>query len=107
MKRVEEWGPAAAALTAVTTLLCCVPVGFAAAGATAGLSAVASLYQPWFIGASVLSLAWGAFQLRRAQRTCGTRRLPSAITLALSATIVVLVLFFPQRVAGILADWLP
>jgi hypothetical protein len=107
MKRIQEGGPLVAVLTAVSTLLCCLPWGFAATGALAGLSAVASSYQPWFVGASILSVVWGTFQLLRARRTCDTRRLPSVIGLAVSAAIIVLVLFFPQRLAGILADWLP
>jgi hypothetical protein len=107
MKSIAESGPVAALVGAVSTLLCCLPWGFAATGALGGLGAVASSYQPWFVGASILSLAWGTFQLLRARRACGTRRLPSAIALAFSATIIVMVLFYPQRLAGILADWLP
>jgi len=107
MKHSEKFAPVAAALTAVTTLVCCLPLGFAAAAATAGLSTVVASYQSWFIGASIVLLLVGVFQLRRAQRTCGTGRWSSVLVLAVSGAIVLLVVVLPQTLAGILADWLP
>jgi hypothetical protein len=107
MKHGEKIAPAAAALTSLATLACCLPLGFAAAALTAGLSTLVAAYQPWFLGASAILLIVGTVQLRQVQRTCVTRPYSSLIVLCASAAIVLLVILFPQAVAGMLADWLP
>lgn len=107
MKHGERIAPVAAALTGLATLACCLPVGFAAAAVTASLSSGVAAFQPWFLGASVLLLLVGVVQLRQAQRTCATRPYSSLIVFGVSAAIVLLVIFFPQAIAGMLADWLP
>lgn len=99
--------PAAAAVSALATLACCLPVGIAAGTAAAGLAGVATDYRWWFIGASIVLLTIGAVQLVYRRRACSTRGTASAIVLGASASIVFLVIFFPQLVAGFLADWLP
>lgn len=43
-----------AAVTSLATFACCLPMGFAAAAATASLSMAVAAYQPWFLGASVV-----------------------------------------------------
>ena len=107
MKHGEKIAPVAAALTGLATLACCLPMGFAAAAVSASLTTVVAAYQPWFLGASVVLLLVGAAQLRQANRTCATRPYSSLIVFCLSAAVVVLVVLFPQVIAGILADWLP
>lgn len=104
MKHTEKITPVAGALTALTTLACCLPMGFAAAAATASLGAVVMSYRSWFLGASLVLLVIGAVQQRRA---CSTRGYASVVILGLSAAVVVLVIFFPQVIAGLLADWMP
>jgi hypothetical protein len=107
MKHVEKVTPVAAALTSLATLVCCLPMGFAAAAATASLSMVVAAYQRWFLGASVVLLVVGMVQLQRVQRTCTTRPYGSMLVFAVSAFVVLLVVLFPQVVAGIAADWMP
>ena len=107
MKHGEKVAPVMAAVTSLGTLACCLPVGFAAAALTASLSMGVAAYQPWFLGASVLLLLVGAVQLRQTQRVCGTRSYSSLIVFGISAVIVVLVVLFPDVIAGLLADWLP
>jgi hypothetical protein len=107
MKHTANITPIAAAVSAVATLLCCLPVGFAAAGATASLGAVALSYRPWFLGASMLLLIVGVVQVSRVHRTCPTRNRASIVILSVSAIIVLLVIFFPQVIATLVADWLP
>ena len=107
MKHTEKIAPVAGALTALATLACCLPVAFAAGTATAGLAAVAGTYRWWFLGSSVLLVALGAGQFVRARRACRTRGIGSTVVLTLSAVIVLLVVLFPQVIAGLLADWLP
>jgi len=107
MKHAEKVTPVAAAVTSLATLVCCHPVGFAAAAATAGLSTVVAAYQRWLLVASVVLLVVGLVQLHTLQRTCDRRPYSSLIVFGVSAVIVLLVVLFPQVVAGIVADWLP
>ena len=107
MKHGEKVAPVAAAVTSLATLACCLPMGFAAAAATASLGMVVATYQPWFLGASVVLLVVGMVQLRQMQRTCTRRSYSSFVVFGVSALIVLLVVLFPQVVAGIVADWLP
>ena len=107
MKHVEKVTPIAAALTSLATLVCCLPMGFAAAAATASVGMVVATYQRWFLGASVVLLIVGMVQLQRVQRTCATRPYGAIVTFGLSAVIVLLVVLFPQILAGLVADWMP
>ena len=53
MKHAETITPIAAALSALATLACCLPVTFAAGTAMAWLAGVAGAYRWTFLGASV------------------------------------------------------
>jgi surface polysaccharide O-acyltransferase-like enzyme len=103
----ERIAPVAAAATALATLACCLPVGIAAAAATASVAAVVAEYRVWFLLAAGVMLVLGIVQLNRAQRQCSTRKGGSLAILAISATIVVLVTLFPQVIAAMIAAWLP
>lgn len=107
MRATETVAPMGAAATAVATLLCCLPFGFAAATAMATLSTVVAERRQWFIGGSIALLMVGVVQVVRARRACSPRRSGSLVVLGLSAAIVIMVIFFPQVVAGLMADWLP
>jgi hypothetical protein len=104
MNNTEQVTPVAAAVTALSTLLCCVPTSFAAAIATTGVGVFVARHQGWFLAASVALLAIGVIQLRRATVCSTARKRWSAIVLAVSAGIVVAVIFFPQLLAGLMAD---
>jgi hypothetical protein len=86
-------------------MACCLPLGIAAAAATAGLSAVAADYQPWLLGASGVMLAIGLVQLRNTGRSCARRSYSSVIVFCFSALIVLAVAFFPQAIAEAMARW--
>ena len=107
MRHGEKFAPVAAAVTALSTLLCCLPVGFAAAVATVSVASLVSAYQRWFIAVSLLLLGLGLLQLRRPQRVCATRPRSSVIVFGISAVVVMLVVLFPQMLASLLADWAP
>jgi hypothetical protein len=107
MKNREMIAPVAAAITGLGTLVCCLPVSFAAAAVTASVSTAVAAWQPWLLGASALLLIIGGVQLAQARRRCARRRSASYVVFGMSAVIVVLVLFFPQLVAALMADWLP
>jgi hypothetical protein len=107
MKHAEKIAPVAAAVSALATLACCLPIAFAAGTATAGLAVVAGTYRWWFVGASAALLILGGVQFVQVRRACATRGSSSIVVLGISAAIVVLVLAFPQMVAGLIADWMP
>ena len=85
MKNREQLTPVAAAVTALSTLLCCVPTSFAAAVATTGAGLFVADHQGWFLAASVLLIGIGMLQLRSGRLSCSTaRRRVSAILLGVS-----------------------
>jgi hypothetical protein len=107
MKIREQATPVAAAVTALSTLLCCIPVSFAAAVATTSIGLFVASHQGWFLAASAGLIVLGLVQLRRARATCSTaRRRTSTALLMVSAAIVAAVALFPQLVASLMADWL-
>jgi hypothetical protein len=108
VKHTDKIAPVAAALSALATLACCLPIGLAAAAATASVAAFIAPLRPWFLGASTVLLAVGAIQVTHA-RACATgrARLMFLIVLSASGVIVLLVAFFPQLVATMLADLIP
>jgi hypothetical protein len=70
MTVVEKGAPAAAIFAALSTLACCVPLGFLGAVGLASLSARAQSLRPWLLAASGVLLCVGFAQLyfRRSPR---------------------------------------
>ncbi len=102
----ERATPLVAAVSALAAFACCVPLGLAGAIGVLALGSLFDALQPWFMALAVTLLALGAWLSYRARRSCRTRgRRFSLAVLSLSATIVLLVLFFPQTVAGWIADY--
>lgn len=99
MRISEKIAPAGAALSAIATLACCLPLGFAGAVSAFGLGAVFVRIQPWLFAIAVALLGLGFVQLYRGRRSC---RRPSRTTwtlYAVSAALVVGVAVFPQKIA--------
>ena len=93
-----------AMLTSLLTLGCCLPLPFLGAAGIAGASVFLAGARPWLLGISVILLGLGFFQVYRGAR-CRARQSKTAIALLSLATIVVvLLLLFPQVIAGVLAD---
>jgi hypothetical protein len=86
---------------------CCWPVlPFIAAAGLAGSSELLAAARPYLLGASVLSIAYGFYQARRA-RICGRRpQLAISVLLWASAVFVVMAIFFPQVMANAVASLL-
>jgi hypothetical protein len=107
MKPATKVMPVAAAVTALSTLACCLPIGLSAAIGVAGLAVAIEPYRHFFVIASVIFLAVGLFQLYRFKQTCrkGTRSGIAAFSIA--AIIVLGVSLFPQVVAVVVADLFP
>src|ERR1039458_376574 len=70
MRHSERLAPIAATLSALGALACCLPLGIAGAIGALGLSAVLASLRPWLIGAAVVLLGVGLYQLYRGQRSC-------------------------------------
>jgi len=93
-----------AMLSSLLALGCCLPLPFLGAAGLAGASVFLSAARPWLLGLSVILLAAGFFQVYRGTK-CRARQSRTALVLLGFATIlVVFLLFFPQVMAGLLAD---
>jgi hypothetical protein len=106
MRVGEKVTPVLAAVSAVATLACCLPIGGVALLGLGGVLGAVGRYQQWLLPASGLLLVVGGVQIWRSRRVCQRTSRVSLVILALSTIVVLLVLFFPQTVAGLLTDWL-
>jgi len=102
MRVLEKGAPTAAILASLSTLACCVPLGFLGALSFASLSVWAQPLWPWLIGASVLFLGVGFGQLYF-RKSCTKRSVTSVVLFWIAVLIVVLVLLFPQVIASLIA----
>ncbi len=97
----------AALSSAVLASSCCLPLfPFLAAAGAAGSSAFFVTLRPFLMAASLLLVAFGFYQVRRAKQ-CGSR--PSVLTMMLlwfSAVVVLVFTLFPQIMANLVADLL-
>jgi uncharacterized membrane protein YidH (DUF202 family) len=103
LKVTERAAPLAAAIAALSTLACCLPLGIAGAVGALGLSVVLASLRPWLIAFAMIFLAVGLYQIYRGQRSCRRRSPVSLVIFGVCAGIVVAVLAFPQRVAELMA----
>lgn len=103
MKAVERAAPAAAILAALSALACCLPFGIVGALGLASISIWIAPLRPWLLGAAVLLLGLGFWQIYRRGKQCSTRRSPVSVVLFwVAVVVVVLVTIFPQ----LLANWI-
>src|ERR1035441_8328244 len=103
LRVTERVAPVAAAVSALATLACCLPLGIAGAVGALGLSVVLETMRPWLIGFASVLLCVGFFQMYRGQKSCQRRSGLSISIFVLCALIVVTVLLFPQQVAAWMA----
>jgi len=103
MRVAERAAPVAAALSALATLACCLPLGIAGAVGALGLSVALASLRPWLIGIAVVLLGLGGWQMYRGQKACRRKSPLSLIVFGLSSAIVVAVIVFPQEIAGLLS----
>jgi hypothetical protein len=95
--------PVAAAMSALATLACCLPLGIAGAVGALGLSVVLERLRPWLIGLAAILLCVSCFQVYRGRKSCQQRSRLSLILFGLCAAIVLAVMIFPQQLAELLA----
>lgn len=106
MRLLEKGAPAAAIVAALSTLACCVPLGFLGAVGLVSLSARVQSLRPWLLGASVVLLCVGFAQLYFRKSTCAKRSRVGLALLWAAFAVVVLVILFPQAVATLIAGLL-
>ena len=102
MKVAERATPVAAVIAALSTLACCLPLGFLGAVGFAGLSVWAQSLRAWFLGLAITLLVVGFVQLYRGNQ-CKKRSPLSIAMLWVATAIVLLVILFPQMIASLLA----
>jgi hypothetical protein len=103
MKVVEKGAPAAAILAAVSTLACCVPLGFVGALGLASISVWVQPLRHWLLGAFIALLCAGFVQLYFRKSACHRRSAVSLVLFWTAVGVVVLVILFPQVVASLIA----
>jgi hypothetical protein len=103
MKVLEKGAPAAAIVAALSTLACCVPLGFLGAAGLASMSVWVQPLRPWLLGISVALLCLGFVQLYFKKSVCVRRSTVSLVLLWLAVAVVVLVILFPQVIASVIA----
>ena len=107
MKPSTKVMPVAAAVTALSTLACCLPLSLTAAVGIAGLSIAIEAFRNWLVSISLAFLAIGLFQFYRFKRTCRKSSRSGIVAFVLAALIVLGVYLFPQTIAVVLADLFP
>jgi len=93
----------AAVIAALSTLACCLPFGFLGAVGLAGLSLWARTYGGWFLTLAGILLIVGFVQLYRGRGQCRKRSPLSIAVFWIAAAIVLLIIFFPQVIASLVA----
>ena len=70
MRLTEKLTPVAAAMSALATLACCLPLGIAGAVGALGLSIALETLRPWLIGLAVILLGVSFYQMYRGRKSC-------------------------------------
>ncbi len=99
----EKGAPAAAILAAVSTLACCVPLGFLGALGLASVSVWVQPLRPWLLGASIALLCFGFVQLYFRKPGCSRRSRANLALFWSAVAVVILVIVFPQVIASLIA----
>src|SRR5215471_11840747 len=100
----EKLTPVAAALSALATFACCLPLGIAGAVGALGLSVALEAMRPWLIGLAVVLLVISGLQMYRSGKQCRSRSRLSLVLLGVSTVVVAGVIFFPQTLAALMAS---
>jgi hypothetical protein len=93
-----------AMFTSLLTLGCCLPLPFLGAAGLAGASVFLSTARPWLLGVSVILLGAGFVQVYRGMKCRARQSRIALVLLSFAAVLLVFLLFFPQVLAGLLAD---
>jgi hypothetical protein len=103
MRVAERATPVVAVIAVLSTLSCCLPLTFLGALGLAGAGVRLPSLRPWSLVSAAILLGIGFFQLYLRRNQCQKR---SPLSIALfwgAAVIVLLVIFFPQVIASLIA----
>jgi uncharacterized membrane protein YidH (DUF202 family) len=103
MRVAERATPIAAVIAALSTLACCLPLGFLGAVGLAGLSVWARSLGGWLLAGAGVLLIIGFVQLYRGRSQCRKRSRVSIVLFWVAAAIVLLIVLFPQVIASFIA----
>jgi cytochrome bd-type quinol oxidase subunit 2 len=98
----DKGAPAAAIVAALSTLACCLPLGFLSALGLASISLWARQYSRWLLVASIAFLCIGSVQLYF-RKSCTKRSTASLVLFWIAVVIVILIAVFPQLIASLIA----
>jgi hypothetical protein len=93
-----------AMVSSLLALGCCLPLPFLGTAGLAGASVFLNAARPWLLGLSVILLGVGFLQVYRGMKCRSRQSRTALVLLGLAAVLVVFLLFFPQVLAGLLAD---
>ena len=101
-------GAVAASLAAIGSVLaasiCCLPLfPFMMAAGLAGTSAFLTEVRPYLLVGSILFIAFGFYQARRARKCNRRTSIAASILLWVSASFVLVSILFPQIIANAIA----
>ena len=94
----------AAIVSALATVSCCLPLGFAAAIGAGAASAFFQTLRPWLLGLAILLIGFGFWQQHRAKQCSVRGRWIGNVMLWCALVTVLVMILFPQQIAGFLAD---
>lgn len=94
----------AAIASSIASVACCLPVGLVGAIGAAGVSGLLPNLTPWLLGLSVVLLAFGFWQQRRATQCDRRSKAWGRVMLCFAAAVVSGMILFPQQIAGFIAD---
>ena len=104
MTVAQKATPIAAVVAALSSLVCCMPLGLLGVVGLSGFALWAGRYKIWFVILALLLLIAGCFQVYRGQKSCKTRSKGSMITFWAAVALVLFIFLFPQVVAIVLAQ---
>lgn len=93
-----------AIVSAIATIGCCLPIGFAAALGAGAASAFVTTLRPWLLALSVVLLGFGFWQQYRAKQCAVRGRLLGNVLLWTAVVVVLGMILFPQEIAAVIAD---
>jgi hypothetical protein len=110
-RRFANRGAAVASFAAIASVLaassCCLPIlPFLMAAGLAGGSMFLSAMHPYLLAASALLVAYGFYQVRRANKCWRPPRVATMVVLWLSTAFVIISILFPQALANAAANLL-
>src|SRR5258706_12009124 len=103
MKVLEKGAPVGAIVADLSTLACCVPLGFLGALGLGSMSVWVQPLRAWLLGTSAALLCLGFVQLFFRKSGCNRRRTVRLVLFWIAVAVVVLVILFPQVIASVVA----